>query len=287
MTRIVRSALKLHADIELDGPDGRRLAFVKFDGFKQTHADDVERERAALSLLADLAVPALIELDDAQRRVLFGALDTDPLCTEHVGERIGKQPCSADQLIGLWLFVAEQLAAFRRRRLLYSDIKTENIMVSPDLSRVTIIDLEGCAVLDPEDSYGAWQLKQTRPFGAPEHDLALDTGNGEVTEACVVHQLGSMMCHSWNLSQAGRGWFADFRDHAHLRVACQAAGRGRLLALIERCIEADPQARPPTIAAVWAELDALSVEPAHAEPRRIFTELRAPYAHALAEHDHA
>lgn len=276
--RVMRMAMRAHLIADL-GAKGR--VFIKSDTFKLGHESDYRRELAAFQLLQGLAVPRLVRLTAAERRALLGVHDRCVLCMQYAGERLGYYPLEPARLMGLFWFVTEHLVAFRRRGLVYSDIKLENVLVDQDLRAAYLIDLEGCTTISRSGRYTGLQLKATEPFVAPEHRRLIGSPERRLTEAALSYQLGAMYAFVWNgLHGMHREARPSLALHA-LREHHAARAQVSFAALIEACMAELPQARPRNVEQVWKRIRACARKPAYAREREIFETLRRPYRRAL------
>jgi hypothetical protein len=287
--------LELQAACVFDGPVAGQKVFMKL------RASDTEQvaakirtcftaERVALRVLEGLAVPRLVPMRLADIPA-FGApggaafarlprRGTGVILETYEGEPFHNHGRLTPRgpirhLVGVWLFCLEQFVAFRRHQLLYTDIKCRNI-VSPrgGVPRVVIVDFDHVIPLVGRRRWDFFGL--TQGFDPPE----IRAGQPP-TEASCVYQLGILMFHF--LTGMDNRKLADPRHGLGKMCALlTAVGAGRIAAIVERCVRADPPKRYCDFEAVFAEVLSGDVP---APITRHWTNLRAPYATRLASMD--
>jgi hypothetical protein len=219
----------------------------------------MDREALCLRLLEGLAVPARVELAPEQ----LGELKLLPGATSVVqafapGESLSDAGLSPLEVIGAWLFVVEQLAAFRLHQILYTDLVPRHFRFSRASTRLTIVDFTSATGVDevlPDDA-------RTRP----ENDSPEARRGSGLTERSYVYQL------AWILRR--------LLGRSDGTAELTSAGAPGLEPLIERCLSEDPGRRPADYVDLWDEILAADLPP---PVLAFWGRLRAPYTERLAE----
>lgn len=278
-----RGALKIiscSARFLLTTRDGRRL-FIKMDISDRAAAKarlrrTARRETTAMRVLAGLAVPRLAVVPEKEMPVLL----SQGVGIALVEEMVGTHPVSLLGLgprekVAVWAFVAEQLAAFRRRSVLYSDIKADNVIAFRRPLRARIVDFDYALALVP----GRRFLDRARVGITPGFDPPEVVARRPITEACLTYQLGMFM-----VSLLGGG---NNRTLRHPRIGLAACSRlvrrwggADMARLVEDCLKPEPRSRPRDYEAVLTRLLACSPAP---QTVAVWKKLRDPYAGALRE----
>jgi hypothetical protein len=260
------SLISLEARLTARLPDGRAV-------FLKTGPDGAAKEKTCLNALRGLAVPRRLRAPAGWSWAGLSARDL--LLAERVpGGPLDRAGLSGAQLLGAWAFVAEQLVAFRRRQVLYTDVKCGNVLAVRRPFRVVVVDFDFAMAVERADRYPTESVGLTPGFEAPEQ-----AGSRRVTERAVVYQLGMLLLHCWTGAEnatardAGRGLPRLRRDL--LRLKAPAVAR-----LVAASLERQPERRPRGYEAVLTALKVPGCMPESA--RDAWSRLRAPYARALA-----
>lgn len=232
----------------------------------------LERETAYLGKLRGLAVPRAVRLSRRELPAAFRELPAAYVATEVLAEHgpldaVGLPP---DALAAGWLFVVEQLVAFRRREVLYSDVRCVNVLARRAPFAVRIVDLEGCSPLVPPGRPLA--NYSYAPTPAPPE---LARGRA-FTERSVVFQAAQLLPHILlhRMQRAGAGSASPL-----WRRQLAARGAGRLVDAVVRGAALEPRHRFATLEALYRAVRAVPL-PGPIAAR--LAELRAPYRRALA-----
>ena len=149
----------------------------------------IQRERIALTFLAGLAAPRISRYSRAkiikefkQRFVNYIAMSFIP---GSGSDRRNFKPADA---LGLWLFTLEQLAAFRKRDILYTDIKPEHILTTSDLEQACLVDFDSCFMAEPKRIYPRSELFIS-PLSSPPETFFVDN----LTESFAPYQLAMVL----------------------------------------------------------------------------------------------
>lgn len=232
------------------------------------------REVACLRILRGLAVP---ELARVPRPLLPGHVrdSTVLLATEAIGNGapVKRLQLTIEQRVGTWLFVLEQLVAFRRHGVAYSDAKVENLVATGDPLTIHIVDF-GAAI--------AWSRRGRRlpyighSFGniPPELLLARDRA---LTERSLVFQATILLPQL--LSKHDHSSFVGPKDLAMTNALLRRVDAGDLIPVLRAGLHRRVERRPRDYEHLYnAVLD-------RPLPHRIieaFLHLRAPFARRLA-----
>lgn len=263
---------------------GRDKVFVKFTDIKiPKNRPDLlglwRVEKTALKVLKGLAVPDRIDLPEATLRRMVDSPSLHFVTQSFVeGDTPHRLRLSMTQGIAIWLFAVEQLVAFRRRQILYVDVKSQNIVGTVDPLRMTIVDFDRVIVVSPRGVYKTSHVSLTPGWAAPEH-----TQSTHVTERTLVFPVGVLLLNlvyptasSLNLRQPD-----GFMSKLVKRL--KTAGMPGLAKLLEDCVAEDVKRRPENYEVVWERARKLIEKEL---PRRIVSNwqtLRAPYVEALED----
>lgn len=231
-----------------------------------------QREKTCLEVLEGLAVPKLLTISPRSLGFLNGIPKTSFFACSAYDEakNLDSAGLTPLELLGAWIFIAEQLTAFRRHQIVYHDIKCSNALVKKNPLRIWLVDFECAAIVERS---GRTIIKGFTPsFAAPETIQKKAT-----TERSLVYELGMLLAHvlartnndslrRWGLGKA-------LRETARL----EASGIGRIMA---ECLAADPKRRPRNFEEVLRRVRATRIP----DPALVLWHwLRAPYARRLAE----
>lgn len=259
---------------------GRRL-FVKFTDShvaeeRRTAAVTATSERVALNVLRGLAVPATAPAPASLLRGIVSRRPVGLVVMEAVpGRPMNRVDFALPRLFGFWAAVTEQLVAFRRHEILYSDVKCANVLVARSPLRLTLIDFNRVCPVSPKGVYLASHIGFTPGMTAPEHRT-----ERRLTERAVVFQLGMLWAQSIsrelgvdNLSRPRGGLMSVARRTA-------AEGGAALARLLCDCLAYAPGERPWGYEDVLARLEKAKLPEASL---KTWAALRAPYASRLAQ----
>ncbi len=170
--------------------NGRR-AFVKlYDSCRRKTKRNgrrlLKRERTCLELLDGFAVPKLVTLPKGTLERHLGFEPAAFVAQSYVVgkplHQAGLTPC---ELLGAWLFITEQLVAFRRHQILYTDLKPSNVIVRKPSLKLTQIDFDRAVAASEDGLYPGNVFGYTAGYEAPEHGK-----EAWLRETSVVFQLG-------------------------------------------------------------------------------------------------
>lgn len=260
------SMISLKARFTARLPDGRAV-FVKVG-----REDD--KDRACLSALNGLAVPRAVCVPKAWR---WAGVPAGRLVVEErlAGVALDHAGLSPMQLLGAWAFVAEQFVAFRRRQVLYTDIKCTNFLAARRPFKVTVIDFGYATAVENTDRYEHGTVGLTPGFEAPEHRTV-----PHVNERTIVFQLGMLLLHCW--TGALNTQLHDCRiGLPRLRRELERLHAPGVAELASAILAEKPSKRPSGYEAVLAALRRPGCLPPKA--LALWRELRDPFERPLAE----
>jgi hypothetical protein len=277
------SMIDLQARFTARLSDGRKV-FVKAGGCdvhgrRERSLNRLAREKICLDRLQGLAVPRRVRLKRGELGGLLGprAVAVAQACVP--GYDLDKAGFSDIELLGAWAFVAEQLVAFRRLDILYTDVKCRNIMATREPLSVLVVDFDLATAVSPEGTYDTSVVGYTQGYEAPEQP-----GSELVTERTLVYQLGILLPHclvgtdNASLRGARRGLKA-------CRSALEALGAAALAPIVEACLSPRPSDRPRDYERLWSAVRGNGRSPLPPAALEVWKALRAPYARRLAEVD--
>ncbi|MBI4508144.1 MAG: serine/threonine protein kinase [Deltaproteobacteria bacterium] len=262
-------------------PDGRK-GFLKICGSERPDFDtsfqSILRERVYLEHLQGLAVPELVSLSRRQvpapfradRSAVFIAL------VDH-GRDFGHIGLSPQEMLAANLFVVEQLVAFRRCQVLYTDVKCANVVARRRPLRVTIIDFGSALPRVGGRAKIPWlHAGHTKGYEAPE------TGEGGVrSERALVYQLGMMMAHTLSNARINNTTLRHERyGLPSVLRRLERLGAGSIADLLSSCVRHDPRERPRNYEDVLARIDRASLQ---RNVLRTWEALRKPFADRLTD----
>ena len=232
----------------------------------------IARERACLKVLRGLAVPELLTMSPR----LLGVKKSVPMkaslvCTYVEGKDTDNAQLAPRQKIAIWLFILEQLVAFRRHGILYQDIKCTNIIINKYPLRATIVDF-GSATAVRDGGRDIQINAYTAAFAAPE-----TLARKQISERSLVYELGMLLAHM--LGQIDN---SSIRHVGLGRVeeVLASAGSRSLFPILKDCLAPQPWRRPLHFDAVLEKARARKIPDAI---QRLWKDLRAPYVSKLSE----
>lgn len=259
----------------------RRRAFVKmYDSCRRKTSEHgvrlLERERVCLEVLKDFAVPRLVELPEGTLRRELGFEPAAHVAQSFVlGKPLHKAGLTPAELLGAWMFLTEQLVAFRRHQILYTDLKPANVMARKTPLSLTQIDFDRAAVASEDGMYSGSEFGYTAGYEAPEHGKHARLG-----ESAVVFQLGMLLANSWmGLDNSS---VRDSKKLGSLRERVRKVGNGQLAKLVADCLAFDPKKRPSGYEEVLERLKAARRRSKNKKAFTVWSALRRSVAEPLA-----
>jgi len=275
-------AVKLLADsgqrlrYKMTWKDGSKLVLKVNIGKNPMLKNFLDREQVALEVLKGLAVPEraslkrndiakILSLSKNQKKFSYVAMEW--VSWPHCWER----NLTPDEALGVWVWALEQMCAFRRKGVLYSDIKAVHLLVSEDFTQAKIIDFDTCLMVEPEGLYPIDLLQFTPQFSAPEFCFL-----AEHSERILTYQMGILL----------GGLLVVGLDNARLNVESlemmkskfQKSNNTAVTKVFEACISHDPNLRPGDLEDLFAQVLKAGLSPATI---RIWDQLRSPYLKKL------
>lgn len=234
-------------------------------------------EKTCIEILKGLAVPSLSPIP---KRELAGYIRL-PLSAGLAMSWVNGAPLeqaglSPVEIVGAWLHVLEQLTAFRRSGLLYTDVKCLNVMARCKPLSVTIVDFNHVVPVKGSAVYAPYTFGLTARFAAPEQFT-----EGPQTERSLAYQIGMLLAHCLvGLNNARLR--ARVGSLVPLRKKLHKMGAGGLTKLVEDCLRSEPEMRPRDYEAVLERVRKLS--PRELDPGivQVWNKLREPFARTLS-----
>lgn len=235
-----------------------------------------QAERTALKMLEGLAVPALRNLAPATLAPRWPRGSAHVVAETYEGEKYHnhtRPSFEASTNAGVWLFCLEQLVAFRRRQVLYTDIKCSNVVCRATTPlRIVLVDFDRIIPLVGRRQWERFGV--TRGFEPPEYSLGRP-----VSEASCVYQCGMLLLHLMtNGTNAVRA--EHIKKGGRLQVALHEAGASGLAPIVRRSLRTEPARRPSTYEQLW---QCVTRVPVSRQVASVWISLRRPYAVALAQ----
>ena len=262
------------------GRNGR--AFVKINqssekGRRRRAILMIERERISLQILEGLAVPRLVPLTARQLKRWTGLVPSNFVALNEIpGRHMDRARLSPQEIVGVWMFVGEQMAAMRRQAVLYTDIKAANILVRARPLRVVIVDFNYATAVRAGRTYPSGWFGYTIGNQAPEQFL-----HRPVTEQALVYQLGMLLARCWmgvknpTLRRRRRGL-------GRMRAQLRRMGAPGLARLLGDCVAQRASDRPRDYGEVLARFKSAVGRGRPKTAVAVWRKLRAPYAARLA-----
>ncbi len=232
------------------------------------------REKVCLEVLQKLAVPKILKFNPIELPHFKNQKNIHCLALSYVGKHTSHElKLKPFEMVGVWLFVAEQLAAFRRHQILYCDLKCGNIMGQRKPLNISIIDFDGCLPLDPSQKY-LENYKYTLGFCAPEV-----LREQKVTEQSLVYQEALLLFHfltnghDKNVDNVTFG----LKKAVEILKRMDASDLAKLMTL---CLSVNPKKRPKNYEEVLEKIKVCNIP---TKILKVWTHLRKPYAKYLAE----
>lgn len=235
-----------------------------------------QAERTALRMLAGLAVPALRRLAPSLLAPQWRRGYSHVVTETYEGEKYhnhARPSFEGSTSVGVWLFCLEQFVAFRRRKILYTDVKCSNVVCkATEPLSIVLVDFDRIIPLVGRRQWERFGV--TRGFEPPEYSLGRP-----VSEASCVYQCGMLLLH---LMTNGHNGVRDkhIQRGGRLSAALRSAGAGALGPIVRQALRADPKRRPPNYEELWRRVSKVRLSD---EVERVWVGLRTPYSVALAQ----
>lgn len=276
------TVIDLNLTMIVPGAGGRRILLKAYGSHSRHRRDNgrlrAGREAICLEKLSGLPVPRFVDVKEPQVHRWVGLRPSAFVAEEVVsGRHLNDVELSDQQEIGVWMFVAELMVAARRSGILYTDLKSENVMVRKRPLSITLIDFDLVCAVRRSRSYWAPRLGYTRGFQAPEHLLAR-----RLTERAVVYQLGMLLASAWmglhnsTLRRRDGGLSA-------MRARLRSMGAPALARLLADCLARDPARRPKDYEEVLRRIRAALRRGRPRKALEVWRRLRAPFEPTLAK----
>lgn len=232
------------------------------------------REETCLEILGGLAVPRLIKLKPKDLPKLAGKQKIYLIAQSFAGgKNIHNLKFTLQELVGIWIFYVEQLAAFRRHGIIYTDFKCGNLMGSRIPLKVIIIDFDYAFPLIPGK-------KKLMCHGFTPGYQSPESTKGDIgTEASLVYECSVMLFHfltdmdSNNLIRSPEG----LNKAIKLLNEMNAPDMAKILV---KCLDLNPLKRPKNYEDLLKHIKDAKLPP---KVERIWKKLREPYIERLAE----
>ena len=256
----------------LNSKDGHKVVLKASLGRDPLSKYLIQAESIALEVLRGLAVPKRIPFSRTKAIKILGTQRFYHLAMEWVPEKPSSgRTFSTAQGIALWAFALEQMCAFRRKKVIYTDLKSDHICVSDDMTKAKFIDFDSCIMLEPSGRYPTMAFRYTANLSAPE--LYFSKMH---SENVVVYQMG-MLLGSLLLKSLSN---SDLNDKTleKIKMKFRKADCHPLYALFEKCISKSPVVRPKNLDSLFQKINSISLPK---ESYEIWNKLRAPYRKEL------
>ncbi len=246
---------------------------VKF-GTDPLLKNSVEREKAALDILKGLAVPKRITVKRNEIAKLLKEENFFHIAMEWVPWKgcFGRS-FPTEQALGVWAFTIEQMCAFRRKSVLYTDFKHNHLRLADDLSGAMIVDFDGCLMVEPKGLYPTDYLGFTAELAPPEFQFAKVQ-----TERVMVYQmgmfLGSLLLKYFHNSDLNPESFKKIE-----KKLTKESVKG-VYRVFEKCLSKNPLDRPRDLEALYYQIQQVTLP---SVSYKVWANLRAPYQKQLSK----
>ena len=177
-------------------------------------------------------------------------------------ERLAAGPLTLDDALAIARQVAEGLAQAHLRAVVHRDIKPANIMLAGD-GTAKVTDFGLAHIEGSGESTRTAGVVGTLAYMSPEQaqGLGTDSRTDVWSLGCVVYEM--LAGRAPFLSDAGQVDLHALLHGAPRPIgACRPEAPAQLTAVIERCLQKDPQRRYPHAGAVLSDLRAVRIEAA-------------------------
>lgn len=259
------TVLNLKCTLRVRAADAGNL-FVKLEN---KSIGKLDREATCIEILKGLGVPAVVRLPRRALPTVFQQDNIRHIAFADAGTVIDKSGLSARQLLGAWMFIVEQLAAFRIHQIIYTDVKCANVVIKRRPNRVTIIDFgNACYLVGGKADLSRMGVTP----GALPPDLIY-------SEQSAVFQAGLLLPHILAKVDT-RDLPGPSRNLTKFRRILRRAGAPEFENLIMRCLAANPARRPRNYIALHEEIRAIGGPPSAIE---FYNDLRSSFAARLED----
>jgi serine/threonine-protein kinase len=232
---------------------GREVAVKVVSGRLFDNPRALARLQTEARTVASLSHPNIVALhdigtDQGVTFVVMELLDGEPL-----DRCVGTAPSPWTKALEIAASVADALAAAHEKGVIHRDLKPPNIFVTRD-GRVKVLDF-GLAKQDlllPDKHTGATGLEQTEPgvvLGTVGY-MSPEQVKGEPADArSDIFSLGCVLYEMLSGRRAFRGGTspevlaAILRDQPRLLAECDSQVPAQVSAVVQRCLEKDPEQR--------------------------------------------
>ncbi|MFH0902763.1 MAG: serine/threonine-protein kinase [Pseudomonadota bacterium] len=227
---------------------GRKVALKLLGGSKSTTgAAGLGREQEGL-ITASLNHPHLVTIYASGEFKGKPYLALEYVEGQTLRQRFNEERPGTREAIRIGLAIARAVAEAHRNSVLHRDLKPENILLAKD-GRLRVLDFGLARIATAGDS--AATTRTGTVCGTPRH-LAPEQWRGmESTEASDVWAIGTVL---YELVSGRRPYEEHPVEHLHRVVATMdpvpapkvtPGMPAELLSLVERCLDKNPQGRPP------------------------------------------
>lgn len=265
---------------------GRDKVFVKFTDIQlPKNRPDLKGlwrvERTALKVLEGLAVPERMDLPKAILRQMVDSPSLHFVTQRFIeGSTPHRLRLSLQQAIAIWAFVIEQLVAFRRRQILYVDVKSQNIVGTAKPLRMTIVDFDRVVVVSPRGIYKTSELSLTPGWAAPEH-----TRTTHLSEQTLVFPVGILLLNMVYPIASSVNMLGPDGYLAKLTERLKTGSMPGLAQLLGECLDQNATRRPKDYEALWKRVRVLLETELPRSVLNNWRALREPYLDALTASD--
>jgi len=259
---------------KLKSQDGTEIILKIFIGKNPWQKKRMEREKVALYVLKGLAVPKLVRIP----RKVVAKLVKSKNFSYTAMENVPWAGCfarifSATQSLGLWAFTLEQLCAFRRRQVLYTDMKHDHIRLSKNLDSALIIDYNDCVMVEQSGLYPHTIMGVTPELAAPEFYFSTI-----LSERVIVYEMGMLL--GAFLNKYFHNFHQEPRAFKKMEAKLSSVDAQDFYFLLRKCISQNPLERPKDLEVLFSQFQQLELPSAAIH---LWKKLRAPYLKPLAE----
>ncbi len=230
------------------------------------------KEKVALHVLKGLAVPKLIHISTKKAQKILKLKKFSHLAMEWVPFKgCWARQFTPAQSLGLWAFTVEQMCAFHRKGVLYTDMKHNHLRLSEDMTQACIVDVGASIMVEPKGVYDYYDFGQTNELLPPEFCFQRNQ-----TERVLVYTLGMLL----------GSFLLKFFHNFHINPQAMKTAKSKLMSchqkeayeLFENCISFKPQERPKDIETLFKKIEQLDLPE---KSIHLWSTLRKPYEKEL------
>ena len=247
-----------------------KVKFGKDPSLKET----ADRENVALEVLKGLAVPNRVSIPKGevarmvkQKHFAHVAMQWAP------GLGCWARKFPTHQALALWAFTVEQMVAFHRRDVLYTDFKHNHLRITDDFAHAEIVDFDSCVMVEKKGIYPTQYMVYSPDVSPPEFNFAKAH-----SERVVVYQMGMFLgalllkyFHNSDLNEKNLKKIKSRLVTGHARD---------IYHIFEKCLAPRPVDRIKDLETLFSLIQKVTLP---VRTYELWNKMRTPYKDSLAE----